>query len=235
MDRSPRPDNIFVEKSFSRVQTYMSQVYGWMGTGLLLTAFIAWYLSGSPQFIAALYSNTVLLIGLVVAQLALVFVISGMVHRLSGAVLTTLFMLYAALTGVTLSSIFIVYTTGSIVSTFFISAGMFAALSFYGFTTKRDMSGWGRFLFMALVGFVLTMIVNIWLKSSGLNMILPYIGVLLFAGLTAYDTQKLKNIGENISENSEDMRRYSIMGALTLYLDFINLFLMLLRILGDRR
>lgn len=173
---------------------------------------------------------------MIIAQLALVFILSGMVHKMSGALATTLFMLYSALTGVTISSVLIVYTYSSVASTFFICAAMFGALSVYGYTTKRSLTGMGSFLFMGLIGIIIASIVNIFMQSSMMSMVISYAGVLIFAGLTAYDTQKLKDMGSEINqEDKENMRRYSIMGALTLYLDFINLFLMLLRILGDRR
>lgn len=160
------------------------------------------------------------------------FVLSGLVHKLSAGMATTLFMLYSALTGLTLSSIFIVYTYSSIASTFVVTGGMFGAMSLYGYTTKRDLSGFGNMLFMALIGIVLASLVNFWLKSEALMWAVTYIGVVVFVGLTAYDTQKLKNIGEQIdTRDSANLRKYSILGALTLYLDFINLFLMLLRIL----
>jgi FtsH-binding integral membrane protein len=165
-----------------------------------------------------------------------VFVISGMVNRLSGSTATGLFMLYSALTGLTLSSILLVYTGASIASTFVVTAGMFGAMSFYGYTTKRDLSGFGSMLFMGLIGIVLASLVNIWLKSPALTWAITYIGVVVFVGLTAYDTQKLKNMGEQLNADDKDgFRKYAIVGALTLYLDFINLFLMLLRILGNRR
>jgi len=151
-------------------------------------------------------------------------------------VATGLFMLYSALTGLTLSSIFVVYTGSSIASTFVVAGGMFGAMSLYGYTTRRDLSRLGSLLFMALIGIVLASVVNIWLKSSALMWAVTYIGVVVFVGLTAYDTQKLKNMGEQLSVDDKDsFRKYSIVGALTLYLDFINLFLMLLRIFGNRR
>ncbi len=181
-------------------------------------------------------SSKITFFGLIIAQLALVFVLSGMVQRLSAGMATTLFMLYSALTGLTLSSIFIAYTYSSIASTFVVTGGMFGAMSLYGYTTKRDLSGFGSMLFMGLIGIVLASLVNLWLKSEALMWAVTYIGVVLFVGLTAYDTQKLKNIGEQIdTRDSATLRKYSILGALTLYLDFINLFLMLLRIMGNRR
>ena len=234
MDRFPRSESIVQARS--GLQTYMAQVYGWMTVGLLLTAFIAWYAANSSAFMELLYTNRIFFFGLVIAQLAVVFVLSGLVNRLSAGVMTTLFMLYSVLTGLTLSSIFIIYTASSIASTFVVTGGMFGVMSLWGYTTKRDLSGWGNLLFMALIGIILASLVNFWLKSEALMWAVTYIGVVVFVGLTAYDTQKLKNIGEQIDvRDSSNLRKYSILGALTLYLDFINLVLMLLRILGNRR
>ncbi|MBP2845024.1 Bax inhibitor-1/YccA family protein [Dickeya oryzae] len=236
MDRFPRSNGSIVQQASTGLQTYMAQVYGWMTCGLLLTAFVSWYAANTPAVLQLVFSSKITFYGLVIAQLGLVFVLSGMVHRLSGGVATTLFMLYSALTGLTLSSIFIVYSGESIASTFVITAGMFGAMSLYGYVTRRDLTGLGSMLFMALIGILLATLVNFWLKSEGLQLAITYIGVLVFVGLTAYDTQKLKNIGEELSVDDKDnFRKYSIMGALTLYLDFINLFLMLLRLFGSRR
>lgn len=236
MDRYPRSNGSIVERANSGIQAYMAQVYGWMTCGLLLTAVVAWYAANTPAVLNFIFSSQITFFGLIIVQLGLVFVISGMVNRLSGSMATSLFMLYSALTGLTISSIFIMYTSSSIASTFLIAAGMFGAMSFYGYTTKRDLSGMGSMLFMGLIGIVLASIVNIWLKSTALMWAVTYIGVLVFVGLTAYDTQKLKNMGSQLDANDKDnFRKYSIVGALTLYLDFINLFLMLLRIFGNRR
>ncbi|MEQ4531860.1 MAG: Bax inhibitor-1/YccA family protein [Mixta sp.] len=236
MDRFPHSQDTIVQRANTGLQTYMAQVYGWMTCGLLLTAFISWYAANTPAVMELVFASRMTFFGLVIAQLAVVFVLSGLVHKLSGAVATALFMLYSALTGLTLASIFLVYTYSSIASTFFVTAGMFGAMSFWGYTTKRDLSKMGSILFMALIGLLLASLVNFWLKSPALMWAITYIGVLVFVGLTAYDTQKLKAIGENIdTRDKENLRRYSIMGALTLYLDFINLFLMLLRIFGNRR
>jgi len=235
MDRYPRNDSI-VQQASTSLQTYMAQVYGWMTCGLLLTAFVSWFAARTPAVMELVFANRITFFGLIIAQLALVFVLSGMVQRMSGAVATALFMLYSALTGLTMASIFLVYTYSCIASTFFVTAGMFGAMSFYGYTTKRDLSRFGSLLFMALIGILLASLVNFWLKSPALMWAITYIGVVVFVGLTAYDTQRLKAIGENINVNDkENLRRASIMGALTLYLDFINLFLMLLRIFGNRR
>ena len=235
MDRYPRSNGSIVERANTGIQAYMAQVYGWMFCGLLLTGAVAWY-AAQTRIPYILATNSIALIGLIVAQFALVFVISGMVNRLSGAVATGLFMLYSVLTGITFSSIFLIYTGESIFGTFIVAAGMFGAMSAYGYVTKRDLTGIGSMLFMALIGLVLASLVNIWLKSYGLANIISYAGVLIFVGLTAYDTQKLKNMGAQLSADDRDnFRKYSIVGALTLYLDFINLFLMLLRIFGNRR
>ncbi|QKJ47618.1 Bax inhibitor-1/YccA family protein [Proteus vulgaris] len=236
MDRFSRSNDSIVQRTGSGLQTFMAQVYGWMTIGLLLTAFVALYVASSEALLSMIFSSKVVFFGLIIAQLGLVFVLSGMVHKMSGAMATSLFMLYSVLTGVTISSVLLVYTASSIASTFFICAAMFGALSVYGYTTKRSLTGMGSFLFMGLIGIIIASIVNIFMQSSMMSMVISYAGVLIFAGLTAYDTQKLKDMGNEINqEDKENMRRYSIMGALTLYLDFINLFLMLLRILGDRR
>ena len=235
MDRYPHSNGTIVQGR-SGLQTYMAQVYGWMASGLFLTAFIAWYAANTPAVMQFVFASKITFFGLIIAQLALVFVISGLVHKLSGAVATSLFMLYSALFFLNLSCIFVFYTYSSIASTFVVAGGMFGAMSLYGYTTKRDLSGFGNILFMALIGIVLASLVNFWLQSEALMWAVTYIGVVVFVGLTAYDTQKLKNIGQQIDVNDrENLRRYSIVGALTLYLDFINLFLMLLRIFGNRR
>ncbi|MEZ3497967.1 Bax inhibitor-1 family protein [Pantoea sp. KPR_PJ] len=235
MDRYPRNDSL-VQPAASGLQTFMAQVYGWMTCGLLLTAFVSWYAANDERIMFFIFSSRVTFFGLIIAQLAVVFILSGLVNRLSGAVATALFMLYSVLTGLTMSSIFIAYTATSIASTFFITAGMFGVMSVYGYTTKRDLSRFGSLLFMALIGILLASLVNFWLKSPALMWAITYIGVVVFVGLTAYDTQQLRQTGEQIDvRDRESLRRYSIMGALKLYLDFINLFLMLLRIFGNRR
>ena len=227
------PNGLINEQAGSRVQTYMSHVYGWMTVGLLLTALVAWFASSNMALIQLLYKGMWVLL---IAELALVFVISGMINRLSGAAATTLFMLYSVLNGCTFSIYFKIYTSSSIASVFFITAGMFGALAFYGYTTKRDLSGFGRFLFMGLIGLVIASLVNMFTHSDPLMWAITYIGVFVFAGLTAYDTQKLKELGDGLPQDDQNIfRRYVILGALQLYLDFINLFIMLLRIFADRR
>ncbi|PXZ08259.1 hypothetical protein DKK70_02665 [Gilliamella apicola] len=230
---SYNPNDSIIEQTGSRIQTYMSHVYGWMAVGLLLTAFVAWFASNNYQLVMFLAR---IMWVLLIAEIGLVFAISGMINRLSGATATTLFMLYSVLNGCTFSIYFLYYTSSSIASVFFITAGMFSALAVYGYTTKRNLSGLGSFLFMGLIGIVIASLVNIFLQSAPLMWAITYIGVFVFAGLTAYDTQKLKEFGVNLSQDDQNMfRRYVILGALTLYLDFINLFIMLLRIFADRR
>ena len=227
------PNGLINEQAGSRVQTYMSHVYGWMTVGLLLTALVAWFASSNLALIQLLSKGMWVLL---IAELALVFVISGMINRLSGAAATTLFMLYSVLNGCTFSIYFKIYTSSSIASVFFITAGMFGALAFYGYTTKRDLSGFGRFLFMGLIGIVIASLVNMFANSEPLMWAVTYIGVFVFAGLTAYDTQKLKELGDGLPQDDLNIfRRFVIIGALQLYLDFINLFIMLLRIFADRR
>nr|WP_314264735.1 Bax inhibitor-1/YccA family protein [uncultured Moellerella sp.] len=235
MDRFNQRNDSLVQRANTGVQAYMAQVYGWMTVGLLLTAFVAWYSINSNLYIAIASSN-VLFFGLIIAQLGLVMGLSFLLPKMNGMAATGFFMLYSVLTGLTISVVLAAYTPVSVASTFFITSAMFGALSVYGYTTKRDLTGMGNFLFMALIGLIIASLVNIWMQSPVMYWVVTYAGVLIFAGLTAYDTQKLKAMGEQIDENDkETMRKYAILGALTLYLDFINLFLMLLRIFGDRR
>jgi FtsH-binding integral membrane protein len=219
----------------SVVTVFMNQVYLWMTAGLGLTALVSWQVASSPAILQMIFGNTFLLIGLVVAQLGVVFTLSAAVHRFSAGTATILFLLYSALTGVTLSGIFVAYTAGSIANAFLATAGTFAAMTVYGTVTKRDLTSVGGFLFMGLIGLVIAMLVNIFLQSPMLDFVISGIGVLVFTGLTAYDTQKLRRFGEGAPlDDDAAVRRGAILGALTLYLDFINLFLMMLRLLGNR-
>ena len=217
------------------VTVYMNQVYMWMTVGLGLTAFVAWQTASSPALLQFIFSNTMILIGLIIAQLGLVIALSAAVHRFSATTATAMFLLYSSLTGVTLSSIFVVYTMGSIASAFLVTAGTFGVMSIYGTVTKRDLTGMGSFLFMGLIGLIIAMVVNIFLQSAMMDFVISGIGVLIFTGLTAYDTQKLRRFGMDAPlGDATALRRGAIMGALTLYLDFINLFLMMLRLFGNR-
>jgi hypothetical protein len=212
----------------------MRKVYVWMTLALVLTGATAYGVATSPGVITALYSNSILLWGLVIAEFAIVFGVSAAINRLSLTTATLLFVLYSVINGALFSSIFLIYTMSSIASVFFITAGTFGVMALVGYTTKKDLSSMGKILFMALIGIIIATIVNIFLKSSGLEMIVSYLGVLVFVGLTAYDTQKIKNMLMMAPDASEASQKYALLGALTLYLDFINLFIYLLRIFGRR-
>ena len=219
------------------VSDYVRSVYNWMGIGLALTGFVAYYVSSSESILRLVFGNPFLLMVLIVAELGLVFAIAGMVNRMSAGTATALFVIYSGLNGVTLSSIFLVYVQASIVSTFFVCAATFIACSLYGWTTKKDLTSLGGFMMMGLIGIVIASLVNLFLQSSSVSAIISYIGVFVFIGLTAYDTQKIKNMAMTQPANLDGavIRKGAILGALSLYLDFINLFLMLLSIFGQRR
>lgn len=218
------------------VNTFIRSVYNWMAVGLGITGAVAFYVANTPAMLNMVYGKPFIFFGLIIAELALVFTISARVQRMKASTASGLFVLYAALNGLTLSFIFIVYTKASITSTFVICAGTFLACSIYGMTTKRDLTSLGGFMTMGLIGIIIASVVNMFIRSSGMSMIISYIGVLVFVGLTAYDTQKLKTMALTQPDGLEAgiIRKGAILGALTLYLDFINLFLMLLRILGNR-
>jgi len=219
-----------------RVNEFIRSVYNWMAIGLALTGFIAYYVASTPALLNLILGNQILFFGLIIAELVLVFTISARVHRMQASTATALFVLYSALNGATLSFIFIIYTRTSIASTFFVCAATFVACSIYGWTTKRDLTSMGGFLMMGLIGIIIASLVNLFIRSSAMHMIISYIGVLVFVGLTAYDTQNLKAmaISQPADVGAGAVRKGAILGALKLYLDFINLFLMLLRILGNR-
>lgn len=217
------------------VNSFMRGIYGWMGSGLALTAVVAVMTASSPAIMGIVFQPMVLIV-LILAQLGLVMGLSAAINRLSAGAATGMFLAYSAMNGLTLSSIFIVYTSSSIASAFAVSAGMFLAMSLYGLATKRDLTSLGSFMTMGLIGMLIAMVVNIFLKSSVMGFIIDCVGVLVFTGLTAYDTQKLKDMGDYAPMNDATaLRRGSILGALTLYLDFINLFLIMLRLFGGRR
>jgi FtsH-binding integral membrane protein len=215
----------------ARVSDALWVTYRWMTLGLMTTGVVALGVAHSPELVYALIGNRILFYGLLFAQLGLVFAFGSMAMRVSTAAAAAMFFAYAALTGVTFSTLFLVYTASSIGATFFITAGAFAGLSVFGTTTRRDLSAVGRFGLFALIGVILASVVNIFLKSSGLEWIITIVGVLLFAGLTAYDTQRL----QALFESGETNANLPLVGALTLYLDFVNMFLFLLRIFGGRR
>nr|AOE07819.1 membrane protein [uncultured bacterium] len=214
---------------------FMQKIYLWMTFALTLTGFVAYRTTQSEFLLELIFSSSFGLIGLILVELALVFWIMSGIQRMSSNMAIGLFLLYSVLNGMTLSVLLIVFTGASVASTFFITAGMFGAMSIYGYTTKQDLSSWGNLLFMALIGLILASVVNIFLQSSGLYWLISYIGVLVFVGLTAYDTQKIKQLAAQVIVQSEVGRKVAILGALTLYLDFINMFIFMLRILGNRR
>ena len=211
----------------------MRKVYLWMTLALVITGFAA-YIVANSSFVYTLYQNQAIMWVLIIAELGLVFGISAMIHKLSLTTATLLFALYSAINGVTLSAIFLMFEMAVIAKVFFITAGTFAAMAFIGYTTKKDLSGMGKILFMALIGLIIATVVNIFLKSTGLDMIISYIGVLIFVGLTAYDTQKIKRMLYDAEYADESYQKLALLGSLTLYLDFINLFIYLLRIFGNR-
>ena len=219
------------------VNEFIRSVYNWMAIGLGLTGFIAYYVSNNDSLLKLIYGNQLIFFGIIIAELVIVFTISARVNKLQASTATALFVLYAALNGVTLSFIFLVYTSSSVTSTFFICAATFVACSIYGMTTQRDLTSLGGFMTMGLIGIIIASVVNMFVRSSGMSMIISYIGVFVFVGLTAYDTQKLKTMALSQPDGLDAgvVRKGAILGALSLYLDFINLFLMLLRILGTGR
>ena len=212
---------------------FFNAVYAWMCSGLALSAVVAWYVASRPEILAKFGLGG--MIALFIAQVVLVSVIAGATQRLSAGVAAALFMLYAALNGVMLSGIFMMYSHAAIGSAFAITAGMFGAMSLYGFLTHKDLTGLGSMLFMALVGLVIASFVSIFWRNTILGTIINYVGVLIFTGLTAYDTQKLKVWAIQTGGNAALAARLSINGALTLYLDFINLFILILRIMSQNR
>ncbi len=213
---------------------FFNSVYAWMASGIALSAVVAWWVSTQPGVMQQVFRGPALII-LFLVEIGLVMTISWAVNKISAGVATALFMLYSALNGLTLSVIFLVYTNASLVTTFAVTAGTFGAMSVYGFVTKRDLTKLGSLLFMALIGLILATIVNMFWANSILYWIITYAGVLIFTALTAYDTQMLKQIAMETADNPSMAARYAIVGALRLYLDFINLFLFMLRILGDRK
>ncbi len=214
---------------------FIRKVYNWMGLGLATTAVVALYTASNEALLGYIFGNSLLFFGLIIAQLGLVIALSAAIHRLQASTATLLFFLYSALTGLTLSFIFLAYTRASIASTFFVTAGTFGVMSLYGYTTQRDLTSWGSFLFMGLIGIILASVVNIFLHNETIYWVVTYAGILIFVGLTAYDTQTLKQMAMRGFADEETERKSAVMGALRLYLDFINLFLMLLRVMGNRR
>jgi uncharacterized protein len=221
------------EASDVRVTAFLSKVYGWMFLGLLITAVTAFAVASSPALIEAVFLNRLVFWALIIAQLGLVFFLSARVDKVAPTTAAGLFILYSALTGVTSSVVLLVYTSASITSTFVITAGMFGAMAFFGTVTKRSLAGMGQFFFMGLIGLILASIVGIFWQSDALQFVIAIVGVLVFTGLTAWDAQRLKHMAVALPDGR--VGAYAVVGALSLYLDFINLFFFLLRLTGGRR
>src|SRR6266481_7110422 len=213
-----------------RVSAFLWKVYGWMAIGLGLTAMVAFAVAGSPDLLRVLVGNRLVFFGLVIAELGLVFFMSARADRLSPGTASGLFALYSALNGVTLSVILLAYTGESVTMTFVVTAGMFGALALFGSTTKRSLAGAGQFFFMGLIGVVLASVVGIFWHSAALQFLISVVGVIVFTGLTAWDAQRLKQMALTIADSQSGS--YAIVGALSLYLNFRNLFLILLRFQG---
>lgn len=213
----------------------MRKVYVWMTMALAITGITAYYVAHSETLMMVIRTNQILFWGLLIAEFGLVIGLSAAINKLSLTTATLMFVLYSLVNGVTMSFIFLAYTASSVTSVFLITAGTFAAMAVFGYFTKTDLTSMGKILMMALIGVVIATIVNIFTKSAGLTVILNYIGVLVFVGLTAYDSQKIKQMLQMAPDASEGSQKIALLGAMSLYLDFINLFLYLLRIFGSRR
>jgi hypothetical protein len=216
-----------------RITAFLRKVYGWMCVGLAVTALVAFQAASSPAMLRQLVGNQLLFFGLILAELGLVFYLSARAERLAAGTATLLFLGYAALNGVTLSLVLLAYTGQSVTNTFVVTAGMFGAMALYGSTTKRSLAGVGQFLFMGLIGIVLASLVGLFWHNSALQFVIAAVGVLVFTGLSAWDAQRLKQMALATPEGHAGA--IAIVGALALYLDFINLFLSLLRLFGTRR
>ena len=232
-------DSIMIQKAQVqvRVNSFVRSVYNWMAIGLGITGVVAYGVANNPGVTEVIFGSQLVFFGLIIAQLAMVYMISARIQRMQASTATMLFIAYSALNGATLSSIFLVYAQSAITSTFFICAATFTACSVYGWTTRRDLTTMGGFLTMGLIGIVIASVVNMFVQSGAVSTIVSYVGVLVFVGLTAYDTQDIKNmaLSQPGDIDAGAVRKGAILGALKLYLDFINLFLMLLRIFGSGR
>ncbi|MBO4370300.1 MAG: Bax inhibitor-1/YccA family protein [Paludibacteraceae bacterium] len=214
----------------------MRNVYGWMSLALAVTGVVAYLTATSPSVLSMVFGNQLVWIGLMIAEIVLVLVLSARIHKMSFNTAALMFVVYSVVNGLTLSVIFLAYTMSSIASTFFVAAGMFAAMALIGSFIKRDLSGFGRFALMALIGLIIASVVQIFWQNDTFSLIVSGIGVLLFSGLTAYDAQKIKRmLADCDDEADETAQKIALLGSLSLYLDFINLFLYLLRFLGNRR
>lgn len=216
-------------------QKFITKVYGWMAAALAITGLTAWYIASSEALFTAIFASKGVFIFLLIGQVLLVGSLAGWARKMSTSVVTVIFVLYSVLTGVVFSALFLIYTQGSLASTFLITGGMFAVMSLYGWRTNNDLTKFGSILYMMLIGLIIASLVNIFMGSTMLYWISTYVGVFVFTGLIAFKTQNIKNLSGELEEGTDDYNKSAVMGALSLYLSFINLFLMLLRIFGSRR
>lgn len=230
----PRDARISAEQAAQVAKAFMVKVYGWMTAAMMITAVAAMFTAINESMRTLVFETPGVLIGLIIVTLAMVFGLSFAIGKISAAAATVVFVLYSLLNGMILGWVFLAYTQSVIFQAFFVCAAMFGAMSVWGYTTKRDLSGWGSILFMALIGLIIASVVNIFLASSALYWLVTYAGVIIFVGLTAYDTQRIKQMSLAVSTSGELMQKAAIIGALALYLDFINLFLLLLRLFANR-
>ncbi len=226
---------LYKEESAALVNSFLRGVYNWMAFGLALTAAVAYFTASSEALLTFFSTNPTPRLIVMFAPFVLAMVLIFGIRKFSPGTATVLFLVYSAINGLGLSVLFITFTSGTLFQAFAVAAGMFIAMSIYGLVTKRDLTSWGTFLFMGLIGIVIASIINIFVESNIASMAIAYIGVIVFVGLTAYDTQKLKAMGEAMPNDAGTVRKGTIMGAFTLYLDFLNLFLFLLQILGGSR
>lgn len=216
-------------------QRFIAKVYGWMAAALAITGLTAWLTASSESMLQFIILNRGVFIFLIIAQLLLVGALAGWVSKMSSQVVTLILVLYSVLTGFVFSALFLIYTSGSLATTFLITGGMFAVMSIYGWRTGNDLTKFGSLLFMALIGLIIASVVNLFMNSVMLYWITTYVGVFVFTGLIAYKTQNIKNLAGFLQEGSDEYNKSAVMGAFSLYLSFVNLFLMLLRIFGRRR
>ncbi|NOX25802.1 MAG: Bax inhibitor-1/YccA family protein [Deltaproteobacteria bacterium] len=233
----PAPVPSLIQAKAQASTVFLAKVFNWMAIGLALTGFTAFITVNSQTMLQIIFGNKMVLYGLMFGELGMVIYLSARIQKISAQTATALFLAYSVLNGVTLSVILLMYTMASVAATFFVTAGMFGSMAVYGYVTKKDLSGMGSFMFMGLVGMIIASVVNIFLGSSMMSWLISGIGVIVFTGLTAYDVQKITKIGAmGIMEQGEAaIRKTAIMGALSLYLDFINLFLSLLQFMGNRK
>jgi FtsH-binding integral membrane protein len=227
-------ESTIITPAASAANALLYKVFGWMSAGLVISALTAYWTAGNPAVMNVILGNQAVFFGLIILELILVISLSWLITRISAASATALFLIYSVASGLTLSIIVLVYTDASLASTFLIAAGMFGAMAVYGYATGRDLSRWGSILFMGLIGIIIAMIANIFIGNNGLNLAISVIAIIIFTALTAYDIQKIKNMGL-MAIDDESRSKQAIYGALMLYLDFINIFLNLLRFTGRRR